>query len=140
MKGTSHISFFSPVTSSNLIGIVVEAPVTISKVAANPVHVIPGLEKEPEDPESNNSNHTFKDAPGYEIALHKTIASHYLQDPSIIALAEHVKNGWLHIPDQRMFSPYGRVPDPEDIFGTVLVKEGMCVAGSYQRLIIFNLK
>lgn len=42
----------------------------------------------------------------------------------MLALANFQKFGWLHLNDNRVFAQYGRIPDPEDIIGSVLVKDG----------------
>jgi hypothetical protein len=36
--------------------------------------------------------------------------------------------------DLKVAAPWGRIPDPQDIFGSVLLKEGVIVLGSYERM------
>ncbi|KAJ1547170.1 hypothetical protein HK096_004097 [Nowakowskiella sp. JEL0078] len=50
------------------------------------------------------------------------------------AMALNQREGWLNINDSRVFVPWGRVGDPEDIFGSIQLQKGEIVAGSYQRL------
>ncbi|KAI9343064.1 hypothetical protein DFJ73DRAFT_797406 [Zopfochytrium polystomum] len=65
--------------------------------------------------------------------LHDVIKHHAHQDEGLQAMAAYQKEGFLHVNDGRVFSTWGRVNDPEDIFGSVLVKDGKIVEGSYQR-------
>lgn len=65
--------------------------------------------------------------------LHTTFAKYVHQDPTIQSLAKFQKTGHLNINDGRTTTLFGRVSDPEDIWGTVLLKEGMVVPGTYER-------
>ena len=40
----------------------------------------------------------------------------------------------LNVQDQRVFTPYGRVADPEDILGVVRVHQGKLVPNSYEKM------
>ncbi|KAF9097922.1 hypothetical protein BGX23_007628 [Mortierella sp. AD031] len=42
--------------------------------------------------------------------------------------------GWTHIADYRNPAPYGRIPLPEDIFGSVQIVDGVIRPESYQRM------
>ncbi|RKP35547.1 hypothetical protein BJ085DRAFT_3308, partial [Dimargaris cristalligena] len=44
------------------------------------------------------------------------------------------KSGWMHLEDQRNPPPYGRIPRPEDIIGSVQVEQGSIVPESYERM------
>ncbi|OAJ37869.1 hypothetical protein BDEG_21841 [Batrachochytrium dendrobatidis JEL423] len=74
------------------------------------------------------SNHQF------ESRLHKFLAENIHKDEAAQALANYQKEGHLNINDERVFTPWGRVSDPEDILGNVLVQNGKIVKGSYQRM------
>ncbi|KAJ3395636.1 hypothetical protein HDU80_010269 [Chytriomyces hyalinus] len=39
----------------------------------------------------------------------------------------------MNISDQRTYTPWGRVSDPEDLLGSVLLKDGNIVEKSYER-------
>ncbi|ORY05656.1 hypothetical protein K493DRAFT_197356, partial [Basidiobolus meristosporus CBS 931.73] len=54
-------------------------------------------------------------------------------------LAKHQKQGWLHISDERNPPPWGRIPLPEDIFGSVNVVDGEIIEGSYQRMLTHRI-
>ncbi len=49
------------------------------------------------------------------------------------SIAVYQKSGHLNINDERSPSLFGRVNDPEDIFGTVLLDKGTIVPGTYER-------
>ncbi|KAJ3317031.1 hypothetical protein HDU76_001409 [Blyttiomyces sp. JEL0837] len=66
--------------------------------------------------------------------VHQVIRDNAHLDQGLQALAQHQKEGYLHVNDARVFAPWGRVNDPEDIFGSVLVKDGVMVENSYQRM------
>ncbi|KAG0204030.1 hypothetical protein BGX28_003909 [Mortierella sp. GBA30] len=42
--------------------------------------------------------------------------------------------GWTHIADYRNPAPYGRIPLPEDIFGSVQIVDGVIQPSTYQRM------
>ncbi|KAF7728434.1 hypothetical protein EC973_006114 [Apophysomyces ossiformis] len=80
------------------------------------------------DPRTFVGNDVFVDF------LHRTLAEniHSVNDPSLKGLAKWQKEGWLHIADERNPPPWGRIPSPEDIIGSVLVKNGVIQGGTYQ--------
>lgn len=41
---------------------------------------------------------------------------------------------WLHIADERNPPPWGRIPLPEDIFGSVLLEKGVIQPNTYERM------
>ena len=41
---------------------------------------------------------------------------------------------WLHVADERNPPPWGRIPLPEDIFGSVLLSKGIIQPNTYQRM------
>ncbi|KAI9491172.1 hypothetical protein BDB00DRAFT_834084 [Zychaea mexicana] len=57
---------------------------------------------------------------------------HKVNDPVLKSLAEWQKEGWLHIGDERNPPPWGRIPYPEDIIGSVLVQKGVIQPDTYQ--------
>ncbi|KAI8145653.1 hypothetical protein BJV82DRAFT_510746 [Fennellomyces sp. T-0311] len=57
---------------------------------------------------------------------------HKVNDTNLKSLAEWQKEGWLHIADERNPPPWGRIPFPEDIIGSVLVREGVIQPNSYE--------
>lgn len=46
---------------------------------------------------------------------------------------------WLHIGDERNPPPWGRIPKPEDIIGSVLLQDGQIQAGTYQAMPAYRL-
>ncbi|KAL1917295.1 uncharacterized protein VTP21DRAFT_4951 [Calcarisporiella thermophila] len=67
--------------------------------------------------------------------LHNVISKQAHQSDEIISMAKYQQEGWLHIPDLRNPAPFGRIPDPEDIFGSVLVRGGIIQPESYQPML-----
>ncbi|KAI9262211.1 hypothetical protein BDA99DRAFT_438899 [Phascolomyces articulosus] len=59
---------------------------------------------------------------------------HKVNDPILKSLAEWQKEGWLHIGDERNPPPWGRIPFPEDIIGSVLVQNGIIQPDTYQAM------
>ncbi|KAG0185464.1 hypothetical protein DFQ28_009280 [Apophysomyces sp. BC1034] len=57
---------------------------------------------------------------------------HNIDDSSLKGLAKWQKEGWLHVADERNPPAWGRIPSPEDIIGSVLVKDGVIQPGTYQ--------
>jgi hypothetical protein len=48
--------------------------------------------------------------------------------------------GWLHVYDQRGVPPFGRIADPQDIFGSVLVDgEGKVIPGHWEENGMYRL-
>jgi hypothetical protein len=82
------------------------------------------------DPKTFIQNETF------ETFLHTVIGKSIINDSTTQILANEQKTGWLNIPDTRCFVPWGRIPEVEDILGSVQLSEdapGTMVPGSYQR-------
>jgi hypothetical protein len=46
----------------------------------------------------------------------------------------YVFASWLHVADERNPPPWGRIPLPEDIFGSVLLSKGIIQPNTYQRM------
>jgi hypothetical protein len=63
--------------------------------------------------------------------LHETLARHAPNQPSFRAEARRLGNGWVYIIDGRTRTPGGAVP-PEDIIGSLEVKQGEVVPESYR--------
>ncbi|KAI9326401.1 hypothetical protein BDR26DRAFT_135277 [Obelidium mucronatum] len=70
----------------------------------------------------------------FEDLLHKVLKEKIHLDDGWKAMAQNQKEGYLNISDVRVFTPWGRVSDPEDLFGAVLLKEGVIVENSYQKM------
>ncbi len=65
--------------------------------------------------------------------MHHVFQLHIHRDPTLQALAQHQKTGFLNVNDARSGVSFGRVADPEDILGTVRLDNGLIVPGSYER-------
>ncbi|GAB5586538.1 hypothetical protein Unana1_01438 [Umbelopsis nana] len=79
---------------------------------------------------------TFAENDEFVEFLHKVIGEniHSIDDPSLKGMAEWQQEGWLHIADERNPPPWGRIPLPEDIFGSVLLNKGVIQPQTYQRM------
>ncbi|KAG9006505.1 hypothetical protein FRB94_014339 [Tulasnella sp. JGI-2019a] len=81
----------------------------------------------------------FQENPPFRDLLHESIASALEGsvgdlDPVIEAEALQRGEGWLHINDHRNVPPMGRIGDPDDIIGTVMVQGGEIIASTYQAM------
>jgi len=56
------------------------------------------------------------------------------RDESVRSEAVQRESGWLHINDARNIPPIGRIGDPDDIIGSVLVENGQVIPSTYQRM------
>jgi len=66
--------------------------------------------------------------------LHKVIAQNYVGDPTLQNAAKIHGDGFSHVIDWRNPPPHGRIPDPEDIFGTVQIEKGKLLPNTYQEM------
>ncbi|KAJ3254542.1 hypothetical protein HK103_007096 [Boothiomyces macroporosus] len=72
----------------------------------------------------NESLKDFKENSKFSKLLYSTIKENLDQCEYTKALALNQKSGYLNINDLRVGAIFGRVNDPEDIFGSVLIKDG----------------
>ncbi|KAG0018303.1 hypothetical protein BGZ80_007349 [Entomortierella chlamydospora] len=73
----------------------------------------------------------FTENEAFNIVLHTVIQKNLDKDPVIQLLQPE---GWTHIADYRNPAPHGRIPLPEDIFGSVQVIGGVIQPSTYQRM------
>lgn len=66
--------------------------------------------------------------------IHSIMKRTFLEIGWLKEQASMHKEGWMHIPDGRTLTPFGRCPDPEDIFATVLVRDGQLVPGKIEMM------
>jgi hypothetical protein len=84
----------------------------------------------------------FIEQPAFLSFMHEIIAKNVaIADTGLISRARAIGTGWVHICDERALAPFGRyfpindiyrIPDPDDIFGTVHVANGVIEPKSYQ--------
>jgi hypothetical protein len=79
-------------------------------------------------------NDKFEHTNEFEQVLHETLYRYICNDPGVQSLAKYQREGYMNINDQRVQAIYGRVNDPQDILGVVLLKDGLVVEGSYERM------
>ncbi|KAH8550120.1 hypothetical protein BGW37DRAFT_500223 [Umbelopsis sp. PMI_123] len=79
---------------------------------------------------------TFVENEEFAELLHKVIGDNVdkVDDSSLKGMAEWQQEGWLHVADERNPPPWGRIPLPEDIFGSVLLSKGSIQPNTYQRM------
>ncbi|KAH6910771.1 hypothetical protein BKA70DRAFT_1271474 [Coprinopsis sp. MPI-PUGE-AT-0042] len=76
----------------------------------------------------------FKENPAFRPILHETIYAALRDGVDEVWTngAKQIGNGWMHLHDQRNPPALGRIGDPDDILGTVLVEDGCIKADTYQ--------
>ncbi|EAU84131.1 hypothetical protein CC1G_08672 [Coprinopsis cinerea okayama7 len=76
----------------------------------------------------------FRENPVFRSLLHETVYAALRDgvDDVWVGAAKQVGSGWMHVHDQRNPPPLGRIGDPDDIIGTVLVEDGVVKADTYQ--------
>ncbi|KAJ3362903.1 hypothetical protein GGF31_001292 [Allomyces arbusculus] len=100
---------------------------------AGPAHAVVGWTRSPTSNGADLRPADFAENPAFVAHLHKVLKDHAHEDKDLVALAKHQKVGWMHVADQRNPPPWGRIPDPDDILGSVqLDGEGQIRAHSYQ--------
>ncbi|CCG82421.1 Putative uncharacterized protein [Taphrina deformans PYCC 5710] len=73
----------------------------------------------------------FRINPSFIEALNEVCLKHAHDDPICQAMAATQDSGHLHIADEKNPPPYGRIPYPEDIIGTIRIEHGKLVRGSF---------
>ena len=78
----------------------------------------------------------FKENLPFVDLLHDTVKAALVEgvDKELTNDATQRQEGWLHVHDLRNFPEQGRVGDPDDIVGSVLVQEGKIKGDTYQRM------
>merc|ERR1712100_526414 len=82
-------------------------------------------------PDANPSK--FRENIEFTNDLHEVLKQYCHSDPEMIEQADREGEGWGHIIDKRkkLFIE-GRIPEADDIFGSVKFEQGKPVEGSYQ--------
>ncbi|KAF9132206.1 hypothetical protein BGW39_000641 [Mortierella sp. 14UC] len=76
----------------------------------------------------------FTENEAFNSVLHAVIQKNLADDPLVQSVLQQQLEGWTHIADYRNPAPYGRIPLPEDIFGSVQIVDGVIQPDSYQRM------
>ncbi|KAF9925107.1 hypothetical protein FBU30_005066 [Linnemannia zychae] len=76
----------------------------------------------------------FTENEAFNNVLHTIIQQNLAKDPMVESVLQQQLEGWTHIADYRNPAPYGRIPLPEDIFGSVHIIEGVIHPETYQRM------
>lgn len=63
--------------------------------------------------------------------LNDTCLNFAHEDPMLSAMAATQDSGHIHIADEKNPPPFGRIPYPEDIIGTMRIEHGALVKGSF---------
>lgn len=69
--------------------------------------------------------------PSFITALNEICDQYGHLDPVMQAMAAAQDSGHLHIADEKNPPPYGRIPYPEDIIGTIRIEHGKLVKGTF---------
>ncbi|KAI8802766.1 hypothetical protein BJ742DRAFT_777942 [Cladochytrium replicatum] len=76
---------------------------------------------------------TFTEGPDFVELMHEVVGEHVTKDETSISFAAFQKEGYMNVNDSRVGPVWGRVNDPEDILGNVLIREGKILPGTYQK-------
>ncbi|CUA78393.1 hypothetical protein RSOLAG22IIIB_13118 [Rhizoctonia solani] len=81
-------------------------------------------------------SNSFQENQAFVDLLHDTVKAALIEgvDQDLENDAVQRKEGWLHVHDYRNFPEMGRVGDPDDILGSVLVQDGKIKGDTYQRM------
>ncbi|KAI8062754.1 hypothetical protein BC940DRAFT_278506 [Gongronella butleri] len=133
--GSGHLHAL-PDQKRYAVSILSKADLGTRSLADNPAFVIGwATEKDHIKPKSFVANNQFIDFMTRVFA--KRI--HQVNDTSLKGMAQWQKEGWLHIGDERHPAPWGRIPRPEDIIGSVLLEDGKIQPGTYQAMPAYRL-
>ncbi|KAI9146539.1 hypothetical protein BKA69DRAFT_1020964, partial [Paraphysoderma sedebokerense] len=94
--------------------------------------------KQHSQPEPVISSKDFIENPSFIEQLHQFLKSTVHKDQKLLAMAAHQKEGWMNVPDERNPAPWGRIPDPDDIFGHVLIQSATSSISSQPATIVVN--
>jgi len=94
----------------------------------------PGMDHAHQNKESSTGLRDFVGNPKFVTLLHKTIQSALSENLDEIWEngAKQLQEGWMHIHDQRNVPALGRIGDPNDIVGSVLVEKSKINVETYQ--------
>ncbi|KAL5640468.1 hypothetical protein ACGC1H_007648 [Rhizoctonia solani] len=81
-------------------------------------------------------SNSFEENQAFVDLLHDTVKAALIEgvDQELGNDAVQRKEGWLHVHDYRNFPEMGRVGDPDDILGSVLVQDGKIKGETYERM------
>ncbi|VDB85169.1 unnamed protein product [Peniophora sp. CBMAI 1063] len=83
----------------------------------------------------------FVENPTFRNILHEGIKQGLAEGVDDIQIqgAIQLREGWMHINDQRNVPALGRIGDPDDILGSVRVEEGKIKAETYEAMPAYRL-
>lgn len=76
----------------------------------------------------------FKINKEFETLLYNVIKDNIKSDDIFKSRALHQYSGYLNINDERAPISYGRVADPEDIYGSVFIENGIIIPKTFEKL------
>jgi len=98
--------------------------------------VLPANQPDGSSSSANPSIENFEPNPTFvqtlQQAIRQVLDRH--ADETLEAEAKARGEGWMHICDNRITPTLNRVPDPEDILGSVMVVDGKIIPSSYQTM------
>ncbi|KAJ3746560.1 hypothetical protein DFH05DRAFT_1393982 [Lentinula detonsa] len=83
----------------------------------------------------------FKENPKFRQLLHDAVKDGLQFDVDDIQRngALQIRQGWMHIHDDRNIPALGRIGDPDDILASVLVEDGKILANTYQPMPAYRI-
>ncbi|TFY77743.1 hypothetical protein EWM64_g6271 [Hericium alpestre] len=146
------ISFADP-TRPDLFYHLVPVPQSLTALAG-PVFAVSILPAPPPTPDSHTimgwlpaeagedaGLNDFRENPNFRELLQEAIAKGLAEGVDDIQIngAKQIGQGWMHIHDDRNIPALGRIGDPDDILGTVLVEDGEMLPQTYSPMPSYRL-
>ncbi|KAA1474370.1 hypothetical protein DENSPDRAFT_840939 [Dentipellis sp. KUC8613] len=140
----SQATTFTDPTRADLFYHLVSGPAHLQNLG--PVFAVSFLETPPSSPESDTiigwipanagdeaGLNDFKENPNFLRLLHTAVSSGLREGIDDIQIngATQLQEGWMHIHDTRNVPALGRIGDPDDILGSVLVQDSKILADTY---------
>jgi hypothetical protein len=86
--------------------------------------------------------HTFIENGGFRTLFQKVVAENIDKEEMVVneaqALVSAGGEGWIHLCDERQLPSFGRIPETEDIIGSVFCKDGVVKKETYEPCLTYR--
>jgi hypothetical protein len=76
----------------------------------------------------------FEENIDFKNRLFEHLKNTHLNSSYLKSMASVYPDGWMHIVDGRALTVFGRCPDPDDIFASVIVNDGQMIPDTIERM------